>query len=405
MSRRKSNQRKKPRKNKRARRQRKPSGQRTRQTTNRPRLTSVEKEKAENSSATRRVRRTRKIRQLRTEVNERVSSRRSRLTTWYLEQSRAKQVALGLVIIPIIIALILLQGVIWPLLGLVVAASKFAFVWVKGGAFVVYISYKVFKGLLGVYLCVSRSLNGWKAHKLRERQAELPSEPEAEYPAIRYVADSADPALDTSDTRLEVNTGFKQLNFSAHPALKHRVVFSYLRYFIIGQIFMYFSFWRDRMTYLTIWRAESRARVKEIFQEIGGTIFTPYLLGPHINKKRALVPGDARLVSLDYHMDQARVGYTFEVTWRVRTFKRTYPFFSSHMHQAMWSFELPCTLAELSPAEIGFQRVVAEASTAQISDVSEAHGALPIDHSDQQSRLDPSEDDAELALDQTPETT
>jgi hypothetical protein len=323
-----------------------------------------------------RRKRTQKINQIRNQVNDKMSNRRSRITTWYLQQSTAKKVALGLVIIPILIAIFLLQGLIWPLLGLVIAASKFAFVWVKGGAFIVYISYKVFKGLLGVYLCVSRSLNGWKAHKLRAQQASLPSVPEGEYPAISYTNENAE--------SLDVHTGFKQLNLSALPQLQHRVVFSYLRYFIIGQIFMYLSFWRDHLYYLTLWRKESRDRVKEIFQEIGGTIFTPHQLGPHINIKRILVPGDARLMSLDYDTDKDRARYTFEVTWRERQFKRQYPFFNSIKHQAMWAFELPSQLDMLSPEEIGYKKEVGAQS------VEDAKQRVDSERPDQTSHLDKS---------------
>lgn len=290
-----------------------------------------------------------------TRVNAELKSRRSRLTAWYLGLSTAKKVILGLIVIPLIIALILLQGVIFPFLagvfGIVLAISKSAIVFVKGGAFIVYISYKVFKGLLGVYLCVSRSLNGLKAHRLRQQQATQAPSPTAEYPAVRYDGDS-------SEIPLEISSGFKKLSFSTSSGLNQTMVFSYLRYFIFGQIFMYLSFWRDRGAYLTIWRAESRERVKEIFKQIGQTIFSPHQLGPYLGKRNILVPGDARLIALTLSPDSERVTYELEVTWRERAFQRKKPYFTSSAYQATWEVSAPLKLGSLSTDEVGYRKEV-----------------------------------------------
>ena len=289
-------------------------------------------------------------------VSEQLTTRRARLVAWYSALPLFKKVLLGLIVIPVIIALILLQGVILPFIagsmGIIIAISKSAFIFVKGGAFIVYISYKVFKGLLGVYLCVSRSLSGWQAHQMRRRQAELPPASDAEYPALRYDEPEAESAP------LTVRSGIKKLSLAGPSELEHTIIFSYLRYFIIGQIFMYLSFWRDKASYLTLWRRESRERVKEIFKEIGQTIFTPHLLGPHLTNKRLLVPGDARLISLSTGDASSRATYLFEVSWRERSFQRTSPYFVSAQHQAQWKVEVPMKFSSLSSDDLGYRREV-----------------------------------------------
>ena len=283
-------------------------------------------------------------------LGERVKVGQSRLQAWYLNQSLVLKVALGLIIIPILIALFLLQGVILPFLatamGIAFAISKVAFIWLKGGAFIVYISYKVFKGLLGVYYCVSRSLVGLKAHNLRNRQAVLPMSDDAEYPALRL--------SNNIDMPVHLKASWKIMRLELGED-SPQILFSYLRYFIIGQIYMYRCFWFERMRFLTLWKSESRDKVKEIFTLIGQTIFTPHMLGPHLNKKRLLVPGDARLLEIKLAEETSRlIGYHFEVTWQDWIFNKRWPFLSATKQRRDWHLKTPTSLASISEDEIGY---------------------------------------------------
>lgn len=279
-----------------------------------------------------------------------VGEQRSRLTQWYLSKSMVARVTLGLVIIPLLIALFLLQGIILPFVAaafaIFITISKVALVWLKGGAFIVYISYKVFKALLGVYYCVSRTLSGWKADRLRHQQARLPMVKEAEYPALAIEGLEAE--------SIELNASWKTLSVKTDET-EHKLLFSYLRYFIIGQLFMYQSFWKDRVAYLTLWREVSRQRVKEIFAYIGQTIFTPHLLGAHINSKRLLIPGDSRLVNMSPSVSRSdQIEYTFEVVWKEWSFSKQWPFLHACSESTQWSVAVDASLDSTSMDKIGY---------------------------------------------------
>ena len=283
-------------------------------------------------------------------LREQVKQESNRLKTWYWSQSNINKIALGLIIIPILIALFLLQGIILPFLATVMAFvftfSKLAFIWLKGGAFIVYISYKIFKFLLGVYYCVSRSLTGLKAHRLRRKQASLPMVSSGEYPSLNTQL--------PSDISISVNSGWKKLTLAIEKQ-ELVLIFSYLRYFIIGQIFMYRSFWEKKMVFLTCWKKESREEIKNIFGHVGKTIFTPHLLGSHLNHKRLLIPGDAKWMAIKIDpQDSLQIQHTFEVQWQDWSFYKKWPFLKSTKQTAMWSLCTPIDLAMLAETEIGY---------------------------------------------------
>lgn len=286
-------------------------------------------------------------------LGQRIGDQRSKLTSWYKQQSLTVQILLGLIIIPIIITLILLQGIILPALavagGALLTFSKIALIWAKGGAFIVYISYKVFKLLLGIYLCISRSMTGFAALLMRRRQVKLEPTQNGEYPRLRVSEEASQIKLRTSWW------SWKEITAQGDE-LNHVLLFSYLRYFIIGQIFMYVSFWREKMAFLTLWRAESREKVKEIFSLVGQTIFTPQLLGPHITSKRILVPGDARWISLiiDRSPEEPRAQYHFELSWIEWSFTKRFPFLTRETMSKTWRFETGVDLGSLSTEELGY---------------------------------------------------
>ena len=83
--------------------------------------------------------------QQRSRIQQSVSEQRNRLSTWYLSKSTPVKIALGLIVIPLIIALFLLQGVILPFLVTAWGLSKIVLIWLKGPAFIVYISYDSYR--------------------------------------------------------------------------------------------------------------------------------------------------------------------------------------------------------------------------------------------------------------------
>ena len=284
-------------------------------------------------------------------LRNKLGEQRSRLTSWYLSKSLTVRVLLGLIVIPVIIGLVLLQGVILPALAFVAGATftfaKLTFVFLKGGAFIVYITYKVFKGLLGVYLSVSRSVTGWKAHKIRQEQAHAGASQSATYPQLNLEG--------VSPQDVKLTARWKRLDIDFEDQ-QHPVIFSYLRYFILGQIGMYRSFWFDRMSYLTIWRPDSRKRVKEIFSLIGQTIFTPHTLGPHITTKRIVVPGDAKLIACQVTGENETrvVTYHLELAWQEWSLERRFPFLVPTTKEMNWSFDVALALDSLSEDQVGY---------------------------------------------------
>ena len=283
-------------------------------------------------------------------IQQQVNEQRNRLSTWYLSRSLPVKIALGLIVIPILIALFLLQGVILPFLaaafGIFFAFSKVAIIWLKGPAFIVYISYKIFKTLLGIYYCVSRSITGWKAERQRRIQAKVEPSLSAAYPQLKVIG------IDPKEIELSASIKSLKLNFKGQETI---LLFSYLRYFLIGQLFMYASFWKERYAFLTLWRAVSRQKVKEIFSHVGGTIFTPHLLGAHLNKKRVLVPGDSCLIAIRHDSLHTEILHCyFEVSWQEWRFSKTWPLISADRSNEFWCISLPLNLDSISEDKIGY---------------------------------------------------
>jgi hypothetical protein len=147
---------------------------------------------------------------------------------------------------------------------------------------------------------------------------------------------------------------------SSSEGISHALLFSYLRYFLLGQRHMYLEGWRARGAFLTAWRPESRARVKGVFAFVGATIFRPHAMGPRLTRDEVLLPGDARLT--EALLTPEGVRYTVEVPWRAWSLSRRWPFAQSALHAARWRVTLPLTLAALSEDSLGWrpEQVVSE---------------------------------------------
>jgi hypothetical protein len=121
---------------------------------------------------------------------------------------------------------------------------------------------------------------------------------------------------------------------------------------------MYVETWHERKAVLTAWRAESRETLKDQFGFVGATIFRPHSIGPHVNAKRVLIPGDARLLSVELSSDvlsRPTLTYHLEVPWRTWSFDRHWPFAHSELHSARWAVELPHDLSALTEDDLGWR--------------------------------------------------
>jgi len=301
----------------------------------------------------------------------RVKEKGDQLWAWYSSLSTVKKVLWGLIVIPIVLLIIIINIFLAPLIapflpfigGLLFTAAKLSLVVAKFGAFAVYIGYKLLKSFLGFYYCISRTLSGLRAERQRASLCEAPLRPESA--AERGL--TLDPAL----APLSMERSWKRLKLLVHGA-ELNILCSYLRYFLIGQLFMYVESFKEWRCFLTLWRPESRDTLKDQFAFVGTTIFRPYELGPHLSHERLLIPGDAQLTGL-YSLSvegQARLRLTLEIPWKSWRFNRQWPFAHSELHRAKWSLELPAELGLLDEAQRGWQReAVLETGAPAVEDV------------------------------------
>jgi len=301
----------------------------------------------------------------------RVKEKSDQLWAWYSSLPAIKKVLWGLIVIPIVLLIIIINIFLAPLIapflpfigGLLFTAAKLSLVVAKFGAFAVYIGYKVLKSFLGFYYCISRTLSGLSAERQRASLCEAPLRPESA--AERGL--TLDPAL----APLSMERSWKRLKLLAHGA-ELNILCSYLRYFLIGQLFMYVESFKEWRCFLTLWRPESRETLKDQFALVGTTIFRPYELGPHLSHKRLLIPGDAQLTGLHSLSveGQPRLRFTLEIPWKSWRFNRRWPFAHSELHRAKWSFELPAELALLDETQRGWLReAVLETGAPAVEDV------------------------------------
>ena len=196
------------------------------------------------------------------ELKNQLKSRSKRLYTWYMSLPIIKRILWGLIIIPILGVLLIINSFLVPFLPIIipiiVSLFKLIFVATKFSAFAVYIGYKVVKTFLGFYYCISRTLSGAAAHKMRVNQMREGPSVTAEFPQLKVNASLLD---------LKLKASWKKLHFSSLDArIDHLVMFSYLRYFLLGQRHLYFTGWKKKEAFFTIWRAESRETIKGIFK-------------------------------------------------------------------------------------------------------------------------------------------
>jgi hypothetical protein len=320
-----------------------------------------------------------KTTQVKDAVSDYTKSNFTRLKDWYLALDQVKQVGFSLLIIPLLLILFLLSGVIFPLISIVLPflfmALNFTLIASKFVLFIVYISYKVMKTLMGIYYCISRTISARKANLVREKMMQ-----------IGVVHTENPPALwvDSKISKIEFQSQWKRLGMVIFPSdsffvelqnelkisdetaieqLKQSTfqlnfLMSYLRYFLLGQKALYVGLWQTKKEIFRIWRAESRDIIKKKLSLVGATIFTPHLLGAYLNREQILVPGDfefhaLKLNQMDTQNQQATQTSTYElqiignVPWKTWTFDRHFPFAHSQDHQEKWDIRVKICLKDV----------------------------------------------------------
>ena len=291
-------------------------------------------------------------------VELRWSKEVSRWWSWLRAQPVRLQLLYGLVLIPALALLILLKSFLLPsifvIFGALFAALKIAVVFLKLPAFIVYISYKVFKTLLGVYLTATRFMRGREATRRRLAMNDLRRVGDAPVRADQHLYLSEE----LVEAKFSLEKGIQRLKLSFAGRQTEVIHFSYLRYFLIGQWRFYRGLWLLKGALFTLWRAESRAALKEELMIVPQTIFSPQELGAHAHPKTGLlVPGDALLTGVAKSGDSLTL--TFELRWDLWNFSLR-PFkLKRRWRWARWRVELP------SPGEqswVGFSSAAIEAT-------------------------------------------
>ena len=270
-------------------------------------------------------------------------ARFNRLLTWYRALTLSKKVLWGLVTLPVLALLFFINLLILPFLpmigGVLLTLLKGTFVITKLSAFVIYIGYKVVKTFLGFYYCISRTLSGQKAHKWRVAQSRAVAQKESSSVSLDLEGGLSDLALRTSWKRMYLS--------SKEAGIDVPILFSYLRYFLLGQKRLYAETWREKRALLTLWRAESREIFKDQLQWVGRTIFSPYSVGPYISKTQLLIPGDAKVTSIK--VEGSTLSLDVEVPWKTWAFSiKRWPCATSTLHTAHWRLTAPIDVQNLS---------------------------------------------------------
>lgn len=282
-------------------------------------------------------------------VQQDVKGKTQRLTSWYTSLPLVKKVLWGSIILPMLVVLIILNSLILPFLpvigGIVLTVLKFTFVITKFSAFAVYIGYKVAKTCLMIYYCISRTLSGRIASKVRSHQSKLPLAIDASFPQIQVNQDMLG---------MKMSTQWKKADFTdKNKQIHHHFMFSYLRYAIVGQMILYTSLWEKRARCWKLWHASAREECKAILSVVGQTIFTPYAMGAHKNNKRILVPGDAKILGM--YWEKSHVKYIIECPWTSWHFQwKAWPLMRSQSHTAQWELCVDVPEMTISESNHGF---------------------------------------------------
>jgi hypothetical protein len=311
------------------------------------------------------------------------------LKTWYLSLSQVKKLVYALLAIPILSLLLILNVFLFPLLAsllpLLFLALNFIFVALKLGLFIIYISYKITKTIMGIYYSISRTLSSLRENETRRtmlKQAIYPKAMTELYQTELNLSPSYSLFTSNEIAEIKAKESWKKLEldlvFSEHfyekiaqldptldilslkmalPSLKLKLLFSYFRFFLLGQYQLYRGLWRCKKEILTIWRAESKAALKKELELTGASIFTPQAIGAYESGKQLLLTGDFKLQAIGLEVIRLKpseneaqgqptdpiqiklllIGF---VPWKSWSFGLKYPFANATLSHMKWEIEL-----------------------------------------------------------------
>ncbi len=306
------------------------------------------------------------------------------LKTWYLSLNQTKKVLYALLIVPALIILFLLNLFLFPLIGsllpLIFIGLNFIFIALKLVIFIIYISYKITKTLMGIYYSISRTISSMKENKIRQKMIKEPlvyrdhqsiinlELNHAQNYALTVSPEIADIQYQSSwkklDMDLKLSDGFyEQLSqFNGMdieelkqklPSLKINILFSYLRFFLLGQFNLYRGLWRCKKELCTIWRDSSKEILKKELALTTESIFTPYAIGAYESSQRLLLTGDFKLEGISMALigekenTQIKLMLVGFIPWQSWHFGMKYPFAQSTQYYMKWDVELVVDVNQL----------------------------------------------------------
>jgi hypothetical protein len=242
-----------------------------------------------------------------------LAPRAQAFTTWYLAQPLYWQIIYGLTVVPVAVLLafmlLLLIKLGAPLLLALALLLKLLLSLTKTLLFIGYIAYKILKTLILWYYTISRLYLGHRAKRQRMAMAR----------AGRFAVEPV-PALD----QLAFRCQGKNLYILHTEAGQLRVLFSYLRYALLGQQELLKHLqrsWKHYILVLLAWRQASRAAITTELAAVSAFLFSPHTLGAHITAERVLVPGDAELLSIQLGHPAGDATLAFRIRWTEWRFK------------------------------------------------------------------------------------
>lgn len=222
---------------------------------------------------------------------------------WYLALPLYLQIVYGLTLVPVIAVLafisLLLVKFGGPVLLALALVLKLSIVVIKTVFFIGYIIYKILKTIIMWYYILTRLYFGRKAKNRRFTMAEC---------------DEFEVEPDSANTPLSFQCSKKNLYITHPESGSICILFSYLRYALVGHLDLFKHLKARWRNYLTIWRQDTRNEFKKVIAPLGDSLFGPHKLGAHITDERILVPGDAELLKITLN-NQHSAQLWFRINW------------------------------------------------------------------------------------------
>jgi hypothetical protein len=238
-----------------------------------------------------------------TRLAEWTAVKRRAFKLWYLAQPLYLRIAYGLTLLPavalVVVPTLLLVKFGGPLLLTTVLVIKLSMTLIKTLLFIGYILYKILKTLMLWYYTLTRLYLGRKAKNRRfamARAGDFPVQPVTLAGDFTFVCDK------------------KYLDIEQAGKGSIRVLFSYLRYALVGHAELFGKLKHHWRHYLRIWEPRTRNELKALLAPLGDALFSPHKRGAQITDERVLVPGDAELLKISV-ADAGTLKLSFRIRW------------------------------------------------------------------------------------------